>query len=133
VITRGYTRRMRIALVAVVVAMTMAVGCAAEKQRADKEAKEEKISAARLSGKFRQDDPLVVMLSPNERGALVRAGMLEDPGESDADVADGDGEGANGFEPDADKTTLDKAGEATVSVLSVLIPLAMTAAPFLLF
>jgi hypothetical protein len=124
---------MRIALVAVVVAMAMAVGCAAtEKQRADAD-KEEKISAARLSGKFRQDDPLVVMLSPNERGALERAGMLEEPGESDADAADGDGEGANGSDPDAEKTTLENVGGATLAVLSVLVPLGMAVAPYLLF
>ena len=119
---------MRMAMVAVVLALAVAGGCAAEKKRAERE---DRISATRLGGKFRHDDPLVKMLSPEERVALDRAGMLapipegEEIGEGD----DGDGTAS----ADEEESTADTAGAVMMSVLSVGITLGMMAAPYLLF
>ena len=133
---RGYSDAMRMALVAVVLAMVVAGGCAGEKQKA---VHEEQISAARLSGKFRYDDPLVTMLSPTERAALDRAGMMQakPPPEFDADgneiaAADETGDESSA-EAETDKSTVDKAGEAMMAVLAVIVPIGMAAAPYLLF
>jgi hypothetical protein len=125
----------RAAMVAVaVVVVAMAVGCAAtEKQRLEAE-HEEKISAARMSGKLRNDDPLVVMLSPDERAALGRADMLEEPAEGD--VAAAADPNADPDEVDADgkpRTTADKAGDVMIAVMSVVVPLGMAIAPYFLF
>ena len=116
---------MRSAMVMVVVALTLA-GCAAEKPHVDKE---EKISAARLGGKFRHDDPLVQMLSPEERGALDHAGMMAEIPEGE-ELADADGETPCDEEP---KTGMEQAGGVMLSVLSVVVPLGMAVAPYLLF
>jgi hypothetical protein len=118
---------MRAAMVAVVLALAMAGGCAAE-QKAKVE-KEEKISAARLGGKFRHDDPLVQMLSPEERGALDRAGMMAEIPEGE-ELADADGAAPS---DEDEKTGMDQAGGVMMSVLSVVIPLGMAVAPYLLF
>jgi len=72
--------------VAVAVAFMVAAGCSAEKVRA---AKEERLSAARLDGKFQQDDPLIMMLSPEQRTAMMKQGMLANADEG-SDL-DGDG------------------------------------------
>ena len=120
-----YTRPMRIALMAVVAAfaMTVAGGCAAEKQRVEKD---NKISAARLDGKFRHDDPIVQMLTDDQRAALGRQGMLAEGIEdepADGDVAAEDSEQSN----------MDTAGDIAMSVLTVGVTLGMMAAPYLLF
>ncbi len=133
----GYTRPMaRTAMVAVAaVIVTMALGCAAtEKQRLEAE-HEEKISAARMSGKLRHDDPLVVMLSPDEREALGRAGMLEAPVDGDvaADPADPNGDPDQVDADGKPRTTADKAGDVAIAVMSVLVPLGMAVAPYFLF
>ena len=118
---------MRSALVAVVVALAIAGGCAAEKKRVEQE---DKISAARLSGKFRHDDPLVTMLSPSERDALENAGMMEAAPEG-SELGD---EAANDESGDDDsKSSSDKYGDIAMSVLSVGVTLGMMAAPYLLF
>ncbi len=119
---------MRSALLVAMVAAAVLGGCAAEKQRVEKE---DKISAARLTGKFRHDDPLVVMLSAPERAALERAGMME-PRPEGADDATGEGDDAAADEH-ADKSNMDAAGDVMMSVLSVGISLGMMAAPYLLF
>jgi hypothetical protein len=125
---------MRFAWMAVVVLVAvMAHGCAEDQKRIERE---KEFTAARLNGKFRPQDPLVQMLSADERGAMVRAGMLDMPEDGDLEGAvaeaaldaDGDGE-----EDDADKSTMDKAGDVMMSVLSVSITLGMMAAPYLLF
>jgi hypothetical protein len=112
--------------VAVVLALVMAGGCATEQAKVDKE---EKISAARLGGKFRQDDPLVQMLSPEERGALGRAGMMAEVPEGE-ELADADGTTPSDEEQ---KTGMEQVGGAMLSVLSVVVPLGMAVAPYLLF
>lgn len=123
---------MRMVLVAVVLALVAAGGCmtAAEKKRTETE---DRLSAARIGGKFHHDDPLVAMLAPEEREALHRAGMLQ-PGPDGELVAskdpdEGDGEGGD----DAKKSLPDQAGEVLMSVLSVSVTLGMIAAPYLLF
>jgi hypothetical protein len=121
---------MRTALVAVGLAVMMAGGCAAEKNRAEKE---EKISAARLGGKFRHDDPLVKMLSPDERAALDRAGMLAPRPEGEELAGDPDSMDADPTTDGEEKSTADKAGDVMMSVLSVGVTLGMMAAPYLLF
>lgn len=129
---------MRMALVAVVLAMAVAGGCvtATEKQKADRE---EKISAARLGGKFRHDDPLVTMLSPSERQALDRAGMLQEKPQPELDaegnpiVADDETGDEQPVDGDAEKSTSDKAGEVMLGLLAVVVPLGMAVAPYLLF
>ena len=131
---RGYTRRMRMALVAVVLAMAVAGGCAADKKRVEHD---DKITAARLGGKFRHDDPLVKMLSPSERDALGRAGMLQASPEPELD-ADGNpilADDETGEEPtdDEEHSAADTASGVMMSVLAVIIPLGMAAAPYLLF
>jgi len=112
------------ALVAVVLAVVAAGGCAADQKRIEKE---ERLSAARLDGKFRHDDPLVKMLSPAEREALARQGML-------APIPEGEelAEGEDAF-AEEEKTTMDAAGDVMMSVLSVTVTLGMIAAPYLLF
>ena len=117
------------ALVAVVLALVAAGGCAADKKRIEQE---ERLSASRLSGKFHHDDPLVAMLSPAEREALHNQGMLEPgpDGELVASKEDGEGEEGDG---DAPKSLTDQAGEVMMSVLSVSVTLGMIAAPYLLF
>ena len=127
-----YTRPMRTALavVAMAVALVAIGGCAAEKQRT---VKEERLSAARLDGKFQHDDPLVMMLTPEQRAAMAKQGMLADADETE----DLDGDGV----PDVDaaaleaeeKSGMDAAGDVMMSVLSVSITLGMMAAPYLLF
>ncbi len=115
--------------VAVALAVAMAGGCATtEKERLAQE-KEDRISAARLGGKFRHEDPLVQMLSPEERVALDRAGMLAEPDPEELAAADTE----NAAAEDADKSSMDKAGDVMIAVLSVVIPLGMAAAPYLLF
>ena len=112
---------------AVVVTMVAIGGCAAEKQRVERD---DKISAARLSGKFRADDPIVKMLSDDERGALSRAGMMEPMPEGE-ELASEDGE--SGDPLTENKSGFDKAGDAMMSVLTVGVTLGMMAAPYLLF
>ena len=133
---RGYTQPMRMTLVAVVLAMAVAGGCAAEKKRVDHE---NQISAAWLGGKFRHDDPLVTMLSASERQALDRAGMLQEPPQPtfDADgneiLADAETGDDEPGDDDSNKSTGEKAGEVMMSVLAVIVPLGMAVAPYLLF
>ena len=127
-----YTRPMRTALAVVAMAVALAAigGCAAEKQRA---AQAERLSAARLDGRFQHDDPLVMMLTPEQRAAMAKQGMLADADETE----DLDGDGV----PDVDaaaleaeeKSGMDAAGDVMMSVLSVSITLGMMAAPYLLF
>ena len=123
---------MRMVVVMVVaLAVVTAGGCMSmtEQKRLEKE---EKISATRLSGKFRHDDPLVAMLGPSERDALDRAGMLEPMTEEELAEADAlaEGKDPNGEE---EKSFQDQAGEVLMSVLSVSVTLGMMAAPYLLF
>jgi hypothetical protein len=120
---------MRFAWVAVVAAVVMAGGCAAEKQRVEKE---DRLSAARLDGKFRHDDPLVQMLSPREREAMQRVGMLADPPELAEGEVDEDGDGIADV-PVEEPSKMDQAGDVMMSVLSVGLTLGMMAAPYLLF
>ena len=125
---------MRFAWLAVVAAVVlMADGCAEDQKRIERE---KQFSAARINGKFRVDDPLVRMLSPDERQAMVRQGMLDVPEDGDVEGAvaaaeDEDGDG----EPDSleEKSDMDKAGDVMMSVLSVSITLGMMVAPYLLF
>ena len=117
----------------VAAAVVVAIGgcvTAAEKKRVEQE---DKISAARLGGKFRHDDPIVQMLSADERGALANAGMME-PRDEGADEL-GDGSGGDGEQADADanQSGMDQAGGVMLSVLSIVIPLGMAVAPYLLF
>jgi hypothetical protein len=113
----------------VVVGLAMALGgCAAEEQRA----KEEKAySATRLSGKFRANDPIVQMLSPNEQQAMANQGLLE---ESEPELGP-DGEPIDDQLADGkpEKSDMDKVGDAMMSVLTVSVTLGMMAAPYLLF
>jgi hypothetical protein len=123
---------MRLAAMVVAAAVTVAIGgcvTAAEKKRVEQE---DKISAARLGGKFRHDDPIVQMLSADERGALANAGMLEPREEGADELGDGSGDGEQA-DADADKSGMDKAGDVMVAVLAVVVPLGMAVAPYLLF
>jgi hypothetical protein len=129
----GYTRPMR--LVVVAVGMALLVGaCSAMQDMEDKRAKrDQEFSAGRLDGKFGADDPIVHMLSPEERNALDHAGLMAEPLPPDeADAA------AAGADDDTDidgrpKTKAQKAGDVMMSVLTVGITLGMMAAPYLLF
>ena len=125
-----YTRRMRTALavVAMAVALVAIGGCAAEKQRA---VKEERLSAARLDGRFQHDDPLVMMLTPDQRAAMAKQGMLADTEE--AEDLDGDGVADVDAAVAEEQSGMDAAGDIAMSVLSVSITLGMMAAPYLLF
>jgi hypothetical protein len=126
--------RTALAVAVVSVAFMAVAGCSAEKVRA---AKEERLSAARLDGKFQQDDPLIMMLSPEQRTAMLKQGMLAQPTEgsdldgdgiADVDVAD-EADAKNAEE----QSDMDAAGDVMMSVLSVSITLGMMAAPYLLF
>jgi hypothetical protein len=124
---------MRTALTVAVVAVALMVigGCAAEKERA---AKAERLSAARLDGRFQHDDPLVMMLTPEQRAAMMKQGMLADADESED--LDGDGVAdvdAAAVKADEEQSGMDAAGDVMMSVLSVSITLGMMAAPYLLF
>jgi len=125
-----YTRCMRTALavVAMAVALVAIGGCAAEKQRA---AQAERLSAARLDGKFQQDDPLVMMLTPDQRAAMMKQGMLADAAEGED--LDGDGVADADAAVAEQQSGMDAAGDVMMSVLSVSITLGMMAAPYLLF
>lgn len=115
-------------MLVVVVGLAVALGgCQAEEQRAKDE---QAYSSARLNGKFRANDPIVQMLSPNERAAMMNQGLLEE-GEPELGP-DGEplDEVADGKPP---KSDMDKAGDAMMSVLTVGITLGMMAAPYLLF
>jgi hypothetical protein len=122
--------RTALAVVAMAVALVAIVGCAAEKQRA---VKAERLSAARLDGKFQHDDPLVMMLTPEQRTAMMRQGMLAEPDEAE----DLDGDGVADVDAAAveaeEGSGMDAAGDVMMSVLSVSITLGMMAAPYLLF
>ena len=113
----------------VVLAVVVAAGCttAAEQKRMERE---DRLSAARLGGKFHHDDPLVQMLAPQEREALYRSGMLEELPEG---VEPGDVAVLDEDEDESQKSDMDKAGDVLMSVLSVSITLGMMAAPYLLF
>ncbi len=125
-----YTRPMRTALavVAMAVALVAIGGCAAEKQRA---AQAERLSAARLDGKFQHDDPLVMMLTPEQRAAMAKQGMLADASENED--LDGDGVADADAAVAEEQSSMDSAGDVMMSVLSVSITLGMMAAPYLLF
>ena len=125
-----YTRPMRTALavVAMAVALVAIGGCAAEKQRA---AQAERLSAARLDGKFQHDDPLVMMLTPEQRAAMAKQGMLADASENED--LDGDGVADVDAAVAEEQSGMDAAGDVMMSVLSVSITLGMMAAPYLLF
>lgn len=119
-----YTRGMRAVMMAGMVALALAGGCAAEQQRVERE---DRISATRLGGKFREDDPLVQMLSEDERGALHRAGMLAPVPEAELLAS------ADAAKAEEEKSPADKAGDVMMSVLTVGVTLGMMAAPYLLF
>ena len=90
-------------------------------------------SAGRLDGKFGHHDPLLAMLSPEERGALERAGLMADDGinpASDEFGADEGGGGALGEEP---KSGMQKTGDVMMSILTVGVTVGMMVAPYLLF
>ncbi len=125
-----YTRPMRTALAVVAMAVALAAigGCAAEKQRA---AQAERLSAARLDGKFQHDDPLVMMLTPEQRAAMAKQGMLADASENED--LDGDGVADVDAAVAEEQSGMDSAGDVMMSVLSVSITLGMMAAPYLLF
>ena len=126
--------RTALAVAVVAVAFMVAAGCSAEKVRA---AKEERLSSARLDGKFQQDDPLIMMLSPEQRTAMQKQGMLAAPAEgSDLDgdgIADVDVHSAADEKNAEEQSNMDAAGDIAMSVLSVSITLGMMAAPYLLF
>ena len=126
--------RTALAVAVVAVAFMVAAGCSAEKVRA---AKEERLSAARLDGKFQQDDPLVMMLTPEQRTAMMKQGMLADAKEgSDLDgdnIADIDVDAVEDEKAAEEQSGMDAAGDVMMSVLSVSITLGMMAAPYLLF
>ncbi len=120
-------------LVVAAAIVVMADGCAEDQKRIERE---KQFSAARISGKFRVDDPLVRMLSPDERQAMVRQGMLDMPEDGDLEGAvaaaeDTDGDGTP--DEDAEKSDMDKAGDVMMSVLTVSVTLGMMVAPYLLF
>ena len=128
---------MRLVVVAVGVALLVGGACGLEQERAKKKADE--FSASRLDGKFGAKDPIVQMLSPEERAALGRAGLMADPAEADDEDAEAGGEGDDA---DADaktdafgrpKSTADQVGDAMMSVLTVTFTVGMMAAPYLLF
>ena len=131
-----YTARMRTALAVAVVAVAIMVvaGCSAEKVRA---AKEERLSAARLDGKFQQDDPLIMMLSPEQRTAMLKQGMLANADEgSDLDgdgIADIDVHAAADEKSAEEQSNMEAAGDIMMSVLSVSVTVGMMVAPYLLF
>jgi hypothetical protein len=125
---------MRFAWLAAVVAVgLMAHGCAEDQKRIERE---KAYSATRMSGKFSVDDPLVHMLSAEQRQAMARQGLLQVPEDGDVEgavaeaMADADGDGE---EDDLNKSNMDKAGDIAMSVLSVSITLGMMVAPYLLF
>ena len=124
----GYTGHMRFSWVAVV-AVAVVIGCAAEKQRVQDE---ERLSASRLDGRFQYDDPLVQMLSPREREAMERVGMMAPKPELAEGDVDEDGDGL-ADPPKEEQSSMDQAGDVMMSVLSVGITLGMMAAPYLLF
>ena len=126
-----YTRSMRYALVAVAVMVALGVGggCTAEKARVEKE---DRLSAGRLDGRFHYDDPLVQMLSPTEREAMERVGMMAPKPELLEGEVDEDGDGIADL-PQEEPSQWDQAGDVMMSVLSVSITLGMMAAPYLLF
>jgi len=120
--------RTALAVVAMAVALVAMGGCAAEKQRA---AQAERLSAARLDGRFQHDDPLVMMLTPDQRAAMAKQGMLADTEE--AEDLDGDGVADVDAAVAEEQSGMDAAGDIAMSVLSVSITLGMMAAPYLLF
>ena len=126
--------RTALAVAVVAVAFMVAAGCSAEEVRA---AKVERLSGARLDGKFQQDDPLVMMLTPEQRTAMMKQGMLADAKEgSDLDgdnIADIDIDAAEDEKAAEEQSGMDAAGDVMMSVLSVSITLGMMAAPYLLF
>jgi hypothetical protein len=116
-------------------ALLMGSACGLDQERAKK--KDDDFSASRLDGKFGANDPIVQMLSPEERSALGNAGLM-----ADGDVPSGDPDAENGDGTDGDngtnafgqpKTTGDKIGDAMMSMLTVGLTLGMMAAPYLLF
>ena len=119
-------------LFAAVAVLVMMGGCSdhLEEQR-KKDLDNERFSAGRIGGKFEQDDPIVMMLAPEQREALRRSGMMSDlpPEEMEYDE---NGEPIEGDLADS-KTTGEKIGGGVISVLAVVVPLAMTVAPYLLF
>jgi hypothetical protein len=123
--------RTALAVAVVAVAFMVAAGCSAEKARV---AKDDRLSASRLDGKFQNDDPLIMMLTPDQRQAMVKQGMMAEGSE----VEDLDGDGiadvdAAAAANDEKQSNMDAAGDIMMSVLSVSITLGMMAAPYLLF
>ena len=122
---------MRRVVVAVVLGLLVAGGCAAtaDKKKAERE---DRLSASKIGGKFQRDDPLVQMLSPEERVALDRAGMLA-PGDDEIGP-DGEPIASDETSEEADEgSAANKAGGIALSVLSVVLPIGMAVAPYLLF
>ena len=124
-----YTRPMRLVVVVVGMALLASAACGIEEKRAKRS---EEFSAARLDGKFGADDPIIQMLSPQERAALDDAGLMGEPlpPPDPAEVAaDGQKIGFDG----KPQSTSDQVGDAVMSVLSVGFTIGMMAAPYLLF
>lgn len=126
---------MRTSFAVVALVLVAAGGCGMDQKRIEDE-REQRFSAARLGGRFHPEDPLVLMLSPGEREAMRRAGMIN---EDQPPTLDGEGDLAEGDDPssplggETEKSGMDKAGDVMMSVLTVSLTLGMMAAPYLLF
>ena len=121
-----YTRPMR-TLLAVAVVLGVAGGCGME-QKSHMDEADKAFSAGRLDGKFGHNDPILMMLSPEERGALEDAGLMASDGiEPIGDDLDG------GAPPEEVKSGSEKAGDVMMSILTVGVTVGMMVAPYLLF
>ena len=132
---RGYTRPMRTTLVVVALGLLLAAACGTEKSRVKEP--DDGFTAARLDGRYDDDDRIVKMLSPEQRDALDRAGMMRhsavDDAAGDGELAEGDEVAADEEGEDAEHTTGEKVTGTMMSLLAVGVTLGMMVAPYLLF
>jgi len=125
----GYTRRMRVILVVAVGLLLVGAGaCGTEKSRPKDD--DGNFSAAQLGGRYKPDDPIVQMLSPEQRQALRDADMMQEP---DPDATDELGDDQAAADGEEESTTGEKVAGSMMSLLAVGISLGVMVAPYLLF
>jgi hypothetical protein len=111
---------MRLGVVTLLVALALAVGCGAEKQRAV--VGEDDITAAHLRN-LREDDSALLYLEPTEEEARQLA---------EEELAQAQMPPEN-HDIEEDPSTRDKVGQASIAFLQVAVTLGAMVAPYFLF
>jgi hypothetical protein len=128
---RGYSRRgMRLSVGMLLLAVGLAVGCGAEKQRPV--VGEDEITAAHLRS-LREDDSVLRHLEPTEEEARALAEEAAARGEGAGAHAAGEEGWAEDRDLEEEPTTQEKWEQASIAVLQVAVTVGAMVAPYFLF